>query len=301
MADPRPSRLRIVDMRLGSRRSLLVRLASLPLAALAGACSKADVVNALVSRDGYDVLENRAYGPLPRQRLDIYRPHGEGPWPVIVFFYGGGWDEGEKDDYLFVGQRLAAAGYMVAIPDYRLYPEVAFPGFLGDSALAVAWTGRNIAGHGGRPGRLGLAGHSAGAYNAMMLALDRRYLDDAGWPVERIGAVAGLAGPYDFRPFDTSRLRNVFGGYPDADATQPITFARGDAPPILLATGLDDTTVLPDNSRRLAADIEKAGGEVTLITYEGVGHIGIIASLAGSLPEMAPVAEDVTAFFARTL
>jgi acetyl esterase/lipase len=271
------------------------------MVALVGACSKADVVNSFVTRDGYDLLEDISYGPLPRQRLDIYRPHGEGPWPVVVFLYGGGWDAGKKGDYLFVGQRLAAAGFMVVIPDYRLYPEVAFPEFLVDCAQAVAWTGNNIAGEGGDPRRIALAGHSAGAYNAVMLALDPQFLDAAGWPVQRIGAVAGLAGPYDFRPFDTDRLRNVFGGYPDSDATQPITFANGGAPPILLATGLDDTTVLPANSQRLHAALEAAGGEVELITYADVGHIGIIASLADPLPETAPVADDLILFFTETL
>ncbi len=285
-----------------SRRTLLGRLAVLPLAALAGACSKADVVNAFVTRDGYDVVEDLAYGTHERQRLDVYRPHSAtGSSPVVVFFYGGGWNSGERGDYLFVGQRLAAAGFIVVIPDYRVLPEVAFPDFLEDSAQAVAWVGRNIAEYGGDPDRVGMAGHSAGAYNAMMLALDVRYLEAEGWSADRIGAVAGLAGPYDFRPFDSTLLRNTFGRHPDPDATQPITFARGDAPPILLATGLDDTTVLPANSERLEAAIRQRGGDVELITYPGVGHIGIVASLADPLPETAPVADDLIRFLSEKL
>lgn len=285
-----------------TRRTLLGRLAMLPLAAMAGACSKADVVNAFVTRDGYDIVEGLPYGSHDRQRLDIYHPHGAtGQTPVVVFFYGGGWNSGDRGDYLFVGQRLAAAGFTVVIPDYRVFPEVAFPDFLEDSALAVAWIGRNIADYGGDPDRIGLAGHSAGAYNAMMLALDTSYLEAEGWPADRIRAVAGLAGPYDFRPFDSTLLRNTFGSYPDSDATQPITFARGDAPPILLATGLDDTTVLPANSERLAAAISQDGGVVELLTYPGVGHIGIIASLAEPLPETAPVADDLLAFLSANL
>lgn len=284
-------------MMLRCRRSVLSRLVALPLAGLVGACSRADVVNALVTRDGYDIVENISYGPLGRQRLDIYRPlSATVSTPVVVFFYGGGWDSGDRCDYLFVGQRLAAAGYVVVIPDYRLYPDVAFPGFIEDCALAVAWVGNNIANHGGDPDRMALTGHSAGAYNMMMLALDRRYLDAVAWPTERIAAVVGLAGPYDFRPFDSNLLRRIFGSYPDADATQPISFARRDAPPLLLATGLADTTVLPANSERLAARMSQAGGRVKLVTYQGVGHVGIVASLADPLPETAPVAGDTIDF-----
>lgn len=282
-----------------ARRGLLARLAALPLAALAGGCSGADIVNALVPSGSYDRIEGLAYGPDPRQRLDLYRPLGEGPFPVIVFFYGGGWDSGARGDYLFVGQRFAAAGYLVVIPDYRLYPEVAFPAFVDDCAQAVAWTGAHAGEFGGDPGRMALMGHSAGAYNAMMLALDERYLDAAGWPASHISAVIGLAGPYDFRPFDSALLQGVFGSWPDGDATQPITFARNDAPPLLLATGEDDTTVLPANSQRLARAMEQADGDVTLVRYPDMGHIGIAAALAQPVPGSDAVFTDILAFLDR--
>lgn len=281
------------------RRGLLARLAVLPLAAIAGSCSGADLLNALVPTEGYERIEGLAYGPGPRHRLDLYRPHGEGPFPVVVFFYGGGWDSGERGDYLFVGQRLAAAGYLVVIPDYRLYPEVAFPGFLEDGARALAWTGAAIAGHGGDSDRIALMGHSAGAYNAMMLGLDARYLDAAGWPSSRIAGVIGLAGPYDFRPFDSALLRGVFGGWPDADATQPVSFARDDAPPLLLAAGQDDTIVLPANTENLARAMEQAGGDIAVRRYDGMGHIGIVAALARPVPGSDVVFTDILAFLAR--
>jgi len=275
------------------RRNLLGCLASLPLAGLAGGCSRADLVNALVPRDRYRRLVGLPYGAGPRRTLDLYRPDGEGPFPVVVFFYGGGWDSGDRGDYLFVGQRLADAGYLVVIPDYRLYPEVAFPDFLDDCALAVAWAGDHAAEYDGDAGRLVLMGHSAGAYNAMMLALDARYLDAAGWPASRIDAVVSLAGPFDFRPFDTARLQGVFGTWPDPAATQPVSFARGDAPPLLLLTGTDDEIVLPRNSENLARAIGEQGGAVTIVRYEGMGHIGIVAALAQPLPGSDAVFEDI--------
>ena len=282
-----------------SRRCLIAGLAGLPLAAIVGACSGVDAVNALVPREGYERIDGLAYGPDERQRLDLYRPTGKGPFPVVVFFYGGGWDSGERADYLFIGQRLASAGYLAVIPDYRLFPDVAFPGFIDDCAEAVAWTGLQAAAYGGDPGRIALMGHSAGAYNAMMLGLDQRYLIAAGWPASRLSGVIGLAGPYDFRPFDSTLLQGVFGTWPDSDATQPITFARADAPPLLLATGTDDTTVLPANSERLARAIEGAGGEVTLVRYPGMGHVGIVAAIAQPVPGSDAVFGDIRAFLAR--
>lgn len=281
-----------------ARRSLLGLLAALPVAGLAGACSRADLLNALVPRRGYTQTRGLAYGPDPRQQLDLYRPQGPGPFPVVVFLYGGGWDSGDRGDYLFVGQRLAAAGYLAVIPDYRLYPQVAFPAFLDDCALAVAWAGEHAAGYGGDPARMALMGHSAGAYNAMMLALDPRYLDAAGWSASRIGGVVGLAGPYDFRPFDTARLQGVFGTWPDADATQPVSFARAAAPPLLLATGTADDIVLPRNTQNLARAMEQEGGTVKVVAYDGMGHIGIVAALAEPIPGSDAVFTDILAFLA---
>jgi acetyl esterase/lipase len=269
--------------------------------ALLAACTPSlSAFDALAPRDGGTrrVLRDQAYGPAPRQRLDLYAPAETPgtPAPVIVFIYGGSWRSGDKDDYNFMGAALAAQGFVVAIPDYRLVPEVRFPGFVEDCAQAVRWVADNAAAYGGDPARLVLMGHSAGAYNTMMLALDRRFLAAANVDQTIIKGAVGLAGPYDFLPFDVSASIEAFGQHPEPSATQPITFARADAPPLLLAWGEDDTTVGPRNISGLENAMIGAGGAVETKRYRGVDHIEIMLALSRPFRGVAPVLADVVAF-----
>lgn len=278
-----------------TRRGLATSLAAL----LTGACSPLALFNRFSPKDGAGRLEARdiAYGPDPRQRLDIYRPRRmSDPAPLLVFFYGGGWDSGEKDLYRWVGRAFAARGFVVAIPDYRLVPHVRFPVFLEDGAAAVA-KARDVAGaHGADPGRVALAGHSAGAYIAMMLALDEAFLNRAGVDPKMVRAAAGLAGPYDFYPFDVPASVNAFGRAPDPAATQPIHFARSDAPPLFLGHGGKDTVVRVRNSTALA-DAERAkGGQAEFKLYRELDHVEIVLALSRPFRSKAPVLDDLTRF-----
>ena len=268
-------------------------------------CSVNRLLAAVTPGGHYSREQGIAYGKGPRQQLDLYVPNSvaaNGPGahvPIIVFFYGGHWQGGERADYAFVGEALASRGFVVAIADYRVYPDVTFPAFVEDGAAAVAWIRRNAPRHGGDPSRLVVAGHSAGAHIAMLVALDRDYLAAAGEP-EAVAAAIGLAGPYDFLPLTSDRLKAVFG--PDRLArTQPIRFVRADAPPLLLLHGADDTTVSPGNAQRLAARVRAAGGRVDLKLYDGIGHIGLIARLAAPLRAGASVLDDMATFAHRTL
>jgi acetyl esterase/lipase len=264
---------------------------------LLSACSPVTVLNALAPEANVTRLTGVPYGPLPRQQLDIYVTGRSDPAPVVVFLYGGGWVEGSRGDYRFVGASLAAQGFTCVIPDYRLFPQVRFPAFLQDNAAAVAWTVANIARHGGDPGRIALLGHSAGAYNAAMLTLDRQWLGAHGLnPDHALEAMAGLAGPYDFLPLTDPELQAIFAPAGDLERTQPIRFARGDAAPLFLATGSDDTTVYPRNTNHLAEAIRTKGGRVETRIYPGIGHKLLIGTFAGVLRWYSPVQRDVTAF-----
>lgn len=238
------------------------------------------------------VAEGIPYGSGPRQKLDVWAPRkASAPLPVVVFFYGGGWDSGSRGDYGFAGAGYASQGFVVVAPDYRLVPQVRFPAFVEDGAEAVKWVRDNIARYGGDPDRVTLAGHSAGAYIAAMLALDERYLKQAGVDPKLVRATALLSGPYDFHPFTESRGRNAFGTWPKPRETQPITFARADAPPLFIATGSGDRVVMPRNSRALAAKLEKLGAPVTLRICPGASHTDVAASLSrtfrGKTPALA--------------
>jgi acetyl esterase/lipase len=262
---------------------------------IASGCSPADLVNALAGHD-FHLVGDLPYGTDARQKLDLYVPEAApGPLPVVVFFYGGNWQTGSKAEYLFVGAALAARGFLVVVPDYRLYPEVRYPDFIADGAAAVRWTLDHIAAYGGDPTHVSLMGHSAGAYIALMLALDPEWLGPAR---ARIKSAVGLAGPYDFLPLTDPALKLIFATSPDLALTQPITYADGTAPPVLLVAGRRDTTVLPANTTYLAERIRAHGGRVKTIYYSLLSHITLIGALGEPLRLVTPVLGDVTRFLA---
>lgn len=274
---------------------LLLLLAS-PLVLLR-VVSPAAVLNAAIPKRGLAITRGLAYGPLPRQRLDLYRPvAAEGPLPAVVFFYGGAWDKGRRQDYLFAAESLASAGFLVAVPDYRLFPAVRFPAFLEDCAKAVAWVRREIGAHGGDGSRLALVGHSAGAYNAAFLALDPRWLAAEGLTPGALAGVVGLAGPYGFNPLDYDSTRPIFAvGLPVA-ALQPLSYVNLAAPPFLLLHGAADRDVYPQNSERLAAALAEAGVPVGLTCHPRLAHIGIVLALARGFRGKAPIRRQAVEF-----
>jgi acetyl esterase/lipase len=257
-----------------------------------------DLINKTVSLAGLDVTLDIAYGPAPRDKIDIYRPRLAANLPVIVFFYGGSWQWGHRRDYQFIAALLARHGFVVAVPDYRLYPEVKFPAFLHDCAGAVAHVVNHAAAFGGDSAALFLAGHSAGAYNAVMLALDNNFLGEKGVKTTQLAGVIGLSGPYDFLPLRDPEIKAIFSPPADAKVTQPITFARENAPPLFLAHGGADTTVLPRNMTALAARLRQLGSAVETKIYPNLGHVGMILAVLPFLRWRAPVLRDVLAFIA---
>lgn len=213
--------------------------------------------------------------------------------PVVIFFYGGSWNSGSRSGYTFVGRALAARGFVTVIPDYRLVPEVRYPAFVEDGAAAVRWTEAHAVEYGGDPKRIVLVGHSAGAYIAAMLAVDDRWLGNARSSVR---GFVGLAGPYDFTPFDVPVAKAAFGAWPRPEETQPVTWAGPGDPPTLLLVGSTDRLVEPRNSERLASRLRNAGVPVELKRYPGVGHVGVVTSIAKSFRSRSPTLDDMTRF-----
>ena len=283
--------------------AVLASLAGLALVALGiTACSPLAFFDAIGPRDqgGRLSLKDAAFGSHPRQRLDVFTPvAGSAGAPVLVFFYGGSWKNGSKEAYAFVGQALAAQGFVTVLPDYRLYPEVRFPDFLDDGAQALAWVEQNIAAYGGDPSRVVLAGHSAGAYNAVMLGLNPTYLRRAGVDPRVIRAVAGLSGPYDFLPLDQDTTIKVFGQAPDLPLTQPMTFAGPLSPPTFLATGEADTVVKPRHTVSLAAKLRAAHVPVQERVYPGLDHKDTLLALSVTFRSKAPELAEMASFLMR--
>lgn len=240
------------------------------------------------------VAHRLAYGEASRQVIDIYAPSGSERLPVVVFFYGGSWEEGDRRDYAFVGRALAAQGVLVAVPDYRVRPEVAYPAFLEDCAAAVRKVAAVAGAFGGDASKLAVMGHSAGAYNAAMVALHPAYA--MGVP---IGAVVGLSGPYDFYPFDIEITQRTFGHVIAPETTQPVNLVTASAPPMFLASGDRDQLVLPRNTRALAARLRTEGVEVVERHFPKLDHAGTLVELGSLLAFRTTLFAEVSGFLRR--
>ena len=261
-----------------ARRSLLRLLAALPV----GACSPIGLANFLTPRSGVSVQEDIPYGLTPRERLDLYVPEElAARAPIVAFFYGGGWTAGARGEYGFVARPLARVGCLVAVPDYRLWPNAAWPGFVEDGARAV----RRLAER--EPDRpLVLMGHSAGAFIAASLALDPR------WGVRPlVQGFIGLAGPYDFGAEEVTPPA-IFAAAPHVMAAPSGVDLRG-APSLLLLHGAADRTVGPYHSRRLAARAREAGVAVRHVEYPDMAHVGILAALTSPVRALGLAGGDV--------
>jgi acetyl esterase/lipase len=279
--------------------SKLLRLLATASSLVLAGCQSALYSGINLLADDTGVVEHRdiVFDPVHQLALDVYRPERpRAGAPVVVFFYGGSWRNGERGWNAFVGRALARNGVIAVIPDYRKAPQVRFPAFVEDGARAVAWTRTHAGRYGADPARLHLMGHSAGAHIAAMLGADGRFLDAVGLAPADLDGVVGLAGPYDFLPIGSRRLAEVFGPVEDHPASQPVNFVDGDEPPFLLLQGLDDRVVIPRNARRLSARLAEHGVAVERHEYPGVGHPGILLALARPARSQAPVLADVLAF-----
>ena len=291
--------MRIPGLPLPKRLLALSASALLLLGTLAAGAPVA-TLNALTPRGTYSLHAGIPYGPEARQRLDIYRPTRAAPaggFPVAVFLYGGAWNRGERADYKFIGEALASRGVLALVADYRLYPQVRYPDFLADSALAVAYGLQQAAAWGGDPKRLFVVGHSAGAYNAAMVALDPRWLRATGHSPAELAGWVGLAGPYEFYPITNPDARPVFF-HPDYPPhSQPFEFIAAAAPAAFLGAARQDALVDPQrNTQAMAGRLEAAGVPVTLRFYDRVNHATLAGALAAPLRWLAPVLDDVAGF-----
>jgi acetyl esterase/lipase len=264
------------------------------------ACAPSATLNVLTPRGTHSVTNAVAYGKLPRQKLDIYKPAQAavaGGYPVVVFFYGGSWNSGERANYAFVGEALASRGVLTFVADYRVYPEVRYPDFLTDSAMALAYGLNQAAALGGNPKRVFVMGHSAGAYNAAMLALDARWLKAAGHAPAELAGFIGLAGPYDFLPMTNVKTQPVFfhPNYPAG--SQPGEYVSASAPRSFIGAAKKDSLVDPQrNSVAMAAQLQAAGVTTTLKLYDRVNHVTLAAAFSAPLRWLAPVLDDVVEF-----
>ncbi|HEV7300540.1 MAG TPA: alpha/beta hydrolase [Tepidisphaeraceae bacterium] len=277
---------------------MLLLLAALLLLAGTG-CSRFDVLNATVPSWGYRQNNGISYGQAARQKLDVYQPGSQKKGaPIVVFFYGGGWQNGQRTDYRFVAEAFTSYGYVTVIPDYRLYPEVTFPAFVVDGAMALRWVQENAARFDADPSRIFLVGHSAGAHIAALLMYDESYLNDVGFDRAALRATAGISGPYDFKA--TGFYEQIFPQQDDPQTRRdfnPIYYVDGSEPPMLMLQGTDDKLVEQGNAIRLAKRVRAQGGQARHLRFRGGNHSDTVLSLAWSFRWLTPSLRYITTFF----
>ena len=262
--------------------------------------SSGEVFSRFVAERGPTIKSAIPYGGNLRQKLDVYQPKAQcADGPIVLFLYGGAWNSGDRGTYGFAGAALANRGITTVVPDYRLFPEVKFPGFVDDAALAYAWVVKNLAQTGGKTRPIFLMGHSAGAHSAALLAFDPSYIARSGASSPRPAGFIGLAGPYAFDPTTWPSTKDIFSTAKSADSARPVAFVRAGAPPSLLLHGADDTTVKLFNTRDLAKALKAAGTPVETVEYPGIGHVGLVLTLAAPLRWRAPTLDATVKFVER--
>lgn len=253
----------------------------------------------LIADRGITVEHGRGYGPDARHRFDRYLPKG-GADPAraaIVFVYGGSWTTGERGCYAFAASALAKRGFEVLVPDYRLYPDVRFPEFIDD--IAMAYGHAALARKRGQP-TPALVGHSAGAHIAALLSLDPAYRQRVDGRLPKPSAFVGLSGPYGFDPTTWDTTAEIFATTADEpDRARPVAQARASAPPTLLLHGGRDTIVTPDASQLLHDALATHGVTVDLKIYDWLAHAGPVLAFARPLRWLIPLVDDIAGFLDR--
>ena len=259
-----------------------------------GACAQIqalDLLNSVTPTNGYRLVAAVPYGPDTRQAFDLYHPATSNDGPLVVFIYGGAWRDGARQDYKFVGETLAKEGYTVVIPDYRLYPNVQYPGIIDDVSDAITELQQRADELEVSVDRIVLAGHSSGAHAAALLVSSNRYFKDQSF----IAGLIGLSGPYDL-PLDNPEVTAVF---PDVDFpmhVKPPALVTSTHPPTLLLHGSDDERVLPMHTEKYTQRLLEEGVRVESRKLDGVGHAAIIAALSTRLKFLNDTREHVVGF-----
>ena len=263
-------------------------------------------INSLAKFGSYTSHLDLKYDKQTQTSLDIYLPKNitdlnQENIPTVVFFYGGCWgacSDLNKTDYQFVAQTFTSNNMIVVIVDYRKYPDVLFPEIIKDVALSIEWISKNISSYQGNPQNIYLMGHSAGAHLASMLTYNKAYLTNKTY--KNIKGFIGLAGAYDFLPFDEPYQPALFAPLPKHADSQTINFVEGNEPPALLLYGNTDKRVKRRNIISLAKTIKDKNGKVETHFYDDINHTSILGALSIPFRSSKPILNDILKFIKMT-
>ena len=277
-------------------RRHIILSATLTLLAVAAFC----LMDGIARSAEVTIEDNITYGKAgdTELKLDLARPHGDGPFPAIVFIHGGGWAKGSRQGYRGQIQEAAKRGYVAATISYRLmqYDETKketttatpiFPAQIHDAKAAIRWMRANAKKYHVDPNRVGVTGGSAGGHLSLLVGLtdpSSGLEGSSGNPDQssRVQAVVNVFGPTEMAAcHKTSSVAWIFrlfmGGTPDEvpeqyKAASPITYVSKDDPPILTLHGDRDALVPVAQAIVLDEKMKAVGASHTLMVFQGQGH-----------------------------
>ena len=220
-----------------------------------------------------------AYGPTPRQAIDLHRPAEPAPIPVVIFIHGGYWHSQERKRFAFLAEPLLARGVAVALLGYDLAPAVDLDSITRQARAGFAWLWRNAAPLGLDRARFAVAGHSAGGHlTAMLLATDWPALD---LPPAPIAAACPIGGIFELEPIRRCYLNDVLALDKDqVRRLSPIRLPLPAACPTLVAVGGNETRAFLDQSAAFAARLRGEGLPAEHRVMAGLDHFGILKAMA---------------------
>lgn len=216
-----------------------------------------------------------------RDLLDVYMPPDAANAPVAVFFHGGALTFGSKDAGEVMARALVPRGVGVVSANYRLSPEVMHPTHVEDAAAAVAWVVENIADYGGNPDRMVVAGHSAGAYLAVLLGLDPGYLEAHSVGFDAIRSVVAISPFLYVEETAPDRDKSVWGEDPETWVEASVTPRIGpDKRPMLLIYADGDEAWRKAQIDRFAREMVAGGShDMSVIQVPNRDHRSLMTEM----------------------
>ena len=205
--------------------------------------------------------------------LDVYIPKNVKNFPTVIWFHGGGLTGGQKE----IPEGLKNKGIAVIGVNYRLSPKVNAPKYIEDAAAATAWVFKNIKKYGGREDLVFISGHSAGGYLAIMVGLNKMYLEKYGIDANQLAGIIPFSGQM-ISHFTIRKEKGIDELDARIDEYAPLHFIRADAPPLLLITGDREKELLgryEENTYMARMMKLKGHKETTLYELQGFDHGGM--------------------------
>lgn len=227
------------------------------------------------TRPGF--LYDLAYGPTPRERMDVFTQHGGAP--VFVFVHGGYWRALEKDIFLALCAPFAERGFVAVNVDYGLRPDFTVPEIVAQVLRAIAFIADNAISYGGRADRLILCGHSAGGHMVAWAATtDWRALGAGEIDIRAIVPVSGI---FDLEPLRRTSINNDLALDADtAERLSPIHRLDRPLPPTFGVVGGQETRGFLDQTRNFNTALQAAGHTAQVLVAEDLDHFSICQALA---------------------